>query len=140
MPAFETYRDAFPHAKLVRSPAGVPEIILHTNGDSLTFNGQTHEEFGSIRGCTFVLARQVIAAEEARTLGIVSEIVSRDRLLPRAREIAEPIAGLPPLTASYTRLALTQKLRRVIDENVGYGLALEGISAAEIARSRGLGE
>jgi hypothetical protein len=30
---------------------------------------------------------------------------------------------------------LTQKLRRVIDEGVGYGLELEGISAAHVARS-----
>jgi len=26
-------------------------------------------------------------------------------------------------------VALTQKLRRIVDESVGYGLALEGISA-----------
>lgn len=29
---------------------------------------------------------------------------------------------------------LTQRLRRVIDEGIGYGLALEGITAAEVAR------
>ena len=34
-----------------------------------------------------------------------------------------------------TRVALTQKLRRMIDEGVGYGLALEGISAADVARA-----
>jgi hypothetical protein len=38
------------------------------------------------------------------------------------------------MTSSYTRTALTQKLRRVIDEGAGYGLALEGISAADVAR------
>jgi hypothetical protein len=43
---------------------------------------------------------------------------------------------LPPLTVSYTRIALTQMLRRVIDESVGYGLALEGISALDVARSQ----
>jgi enoyl-CoA hydratase/carnithine racemase len=65
---------------------------------------------------------------------VISEIVPRDRLLDRAREIAAPIAKLPPLTSSYTRVALTQKLRRIVDESVGYGLALEGISAADVAR------
>jgi len=40
------------------------------------------------------------------------------------------------LATSYTRIALTQKLRRIIDEGVGYGLALEGISAADVARGR----
>ncbi|MEZ5577300.1 MAG: enoyl-CoA hydratase/isomerase family protein, partial [Candidatus Competibacteraceae bacterium] len=56
-------------------------------------------------------------------------------LLARAHEIAERLAKLPPLTSRYTRIALTQKLRRIIDEGIGYGLALEGISAAEVARS-----
>jgi hypothetical protein len=37
-------------------------------------------------------------------------------------------------TGSYTRTALTQKLRRGIDEGNGCGLALEGTSTAEIAR------
>ena len=55
---------------------------------------------------------------------------------PRAREIAEGLAKLPPLATSYTRIAMTQKLRRIIDEGVGYGLALEGISAADVARAR----
>jgi enoyl-CoA hydratase/carnithine racemase len=57
-------------------------------------------------------------------LGVVNEIVSREQLRARAREIAAGIAKLPPLTASYTRVALTQPLRRLVDESVGYGLAL----------------
>jgi enoyl-CoA hydratase/carnithine racemase len=93
------------------------------------------EVIGSIRGRTFVLTQQIIGAEEAKTLGVISEIVPRERLLPRAREIAGRIAKLPPLTVSYTRVALTQKLRRIVDETVGYGLALEGISAADVART-----
>jgi enoyl-CoA hydratase/carnithine racemase len=252
MAAFNAYKNAFPHAKLTRSPEGVLEVILHTNGGTLIFNGYTHEEFvdlfhhigqdadnrvvivtgagdafidsiepegfdfftprgydkiyregkkmlsnildisapviaavngpatvhseyvlladiviatpntvfqdkphfefgivpgdgihslwpeviGSIRGRTFVLMQQIIDANEAKILGVVSEIVPRERLLGRAREIALRLAKLPPLTSSYTRVALTQKLRRLVDETVGYGLALEGISAADVARSR----
>jgi enoyl-CoA hydratase/carnithine racemase len=94
------------------------------------------EVIGSIRGRTFALTQQIIDAQEAKTLGVIGEIVTRERLLHRAREIARRIAKLPPLTASYTRVALTQKLRRIIDESVGYGLALEGISAADVARSQ----
>ena len=45
MAKFDTYKDAFPHAKLTRSPDGVLEVALHTNGDTLIFNGYTHEEF-----------------------------------------------------------------------------------------------
>jgi enoyl-CoA hydratase/carnithine racemase len=81
-----------------------------------------------------VLTQQIIGVDEAKPLNVISEIVTRDRLPHRAREIAGRIAQLPPLTASYTRIAVTQKQRRVIDESVGYGLALEGISAADVAR------
>jgi enoyl-CoA hydratase/carnithine racemase len=246
------YENAFPHAKLTRSPEGVLEVVLHTSGDTLTFDGHVHEEFvdlfhqigqdadnrvviltgagdafidridgagfdffsprgydkiyregkkvlanlldisapvicalngpatvhseyvllsdivlatpttvfqdkphfgfgivpgdgihslwphviGSIRGRYFVLTQQTLSAEEAKTLGVVNEIVPREKLLARAREIAAGIANLPPLTASYSRVALTQGLRRLVDESVGYGLALEGISAADVARSQ----
>jgi enoyl-CoA hydratase/carnithine racemase len=247
-----TYESAFPHAKLTRSPDGVLEVVLHTDGDALVFDGHTHEEFvdlfhqigqdadnrvviltgagnafidridpagfdfftprgydkiyregkkvlanlldipvpviaalngpttvhseyvllcdvviatpdtvfqdkphfefgivpgdgihslwpyviGSIRGRYFVLTQQTLDAKDAKELGVVNEIVSREHLHARAREIAAGIAKLPPLTASYTRAALTQPLRRLVDESVGYGLALEGISAADVARSK----
>jgi enoyl-CoA hydratase/carnithine racemase len=71
----------------------------------------------------------------AKEWGAVNEIVPADKLLARAREIAERLAERPPLTSRYTPIALTQKLRRIIDEGVGYGLAWEGISAADVARS-----
>jgi enoyl-CoA hydratase/carnithine racemase len=93
------------------------------------------EVIGSIRGRYFLLTRQELGAQTAKEWGAVNEIVPADELLQRAREIAEGLAKLPPLTTRYTRIALTQKLRRIIDEGAGYGLALEGISAAEVARS-----
>src|SRR6201987_4404859 len=92
------------------------------------------EVIGSVRGRYFILTRQELGIETAKEGGAVNEIVAADKLLPRAREIAEGLAKLPPLTARYTRIALTQKLRRIIDEGVTLGLALEGISAADVAR------
>jgi enoyl-CoA hydratase/carnithine racemase len=92
------------------------------------------EVIGSVRGRYFILTRQVLSAQTAKDYGAVNEIVPADRLLARAHEIAESLAALPPLTGRYTRIALTQKLRRIIDEGAGYGLALEGISAADVAR------
>ena len=252
MVKFDRYKAVFPHAKLTRSPDGVLEVVLHTDGDTLVFDGHAHEEFvelfhqigqdadnrvviltgagnafidridpvgfdffsprgydkiyregkkvlanlldisvpviaalngpttvhseyvllcdiviatpdtvfqdkphfgfgivpgdgihslwphviGSIRGRYFVLTQQTLTAKEAKELGVVNEIVDREHLRARALEIAAGIAKLPPLTASYTRVALTQSLRRLVDESVGYGLALEGISAADVARSR----
>jgi enoyl-CoA hydratase/carnithine racemase len=247
---FSNYQDSFPNARLTRTETGVLEVTLHTNGDTLQFNGHTHEQFvelfheigsdadnriviltgsgkafmetispegfdfftptgydkiyregkkvlmnildvevpfiaavngpvrlhseyilladivlatpatifqdkphfefgivpgdgvnllwpevvGSIRGRYFLLTRQELRADTAKEWGVVNEIVPAERLLPRAREIAEGLAALPALTTRYTRISFTQRLRRIIDEGVGYSLALEGISAAQVAR------
>jgi enoyl-CoA hydratase/carnithine racemase len=93
------------------------------------------EIIGSIRGRYFILTRQQLDAATAQAWGVVNEIVPTAQLLARAHEIADGIAALPPLTSRYTRIALTQRLRRIVDEGIGYGLALEGISAAEVARA-----
>src|SRR5207237_9088007 len=91
------------------------------------------EVIGTIRGRYFILTRQELDAETAKEWGAVNEIVPYDKLLARAREVAEGLAKLPPLTTRYTRIALTLKLRRIIDEGVGYGLALEDIIAVVVA-------
>jgi enoyl-CoA hydratase/carnithine racemase len=93
------------------------------------------EVIGSVRGRYFIMTRQELNVETAKAWGAVNEIVPDERLLPRAHEIAEELAKLPPLTSRYTRIALTQRLRRLVDQGVGYSLALEGISAAAVARS-----
>src|SRR5580704_12059069 len=93
------------------------------------------EVIGSVRGRYFLLTQQKLDAETAKDWGVVNEIVPADRLLGRAHEIADGIAKMPPLTSRYTRIVLTQKLRRIVDEGLGYGLALEGISAADVARA-----
>lgn len=45
MAKFDTYREAFPNARLGRKPNGVLEVALHTDGGKLLFNGHTHEQF-----------------------------------------------------------------------------------------------
>jgi enoyl-CoA hydratase/carnithine racemase len=45
MTRFDTYCDNFPNARLSRSPTGVLEVTLHTDGGTLVFNGHTHEQF-----------------------------------------------------------------------------------------------
>lgn len=69
------------------------------------------------------LTRQVLDAGTAKDWGAVNKIVPADQLLARAHEIAGSLAALPPLTGRFTRIALTRKLRRIIDEGAGYGLA-----------------
>ena len=93
------------------------------------------EVIGPMRGRYFILTRQILDAETAKAWGVINEIVPADRLLARAHELADGIASLPPLTSRYTRMVLTKKLRRVVEDGAAFGLALEGISAAEVARA-----
>jgi enoyl-CoA hydratase/carnithine racemase len=84
---------------------------------------------GPVRGRYFVMTQQVLSAEDAKTYGAVNEILPRPELLPRAREIAGKIAAVSPLTAKLSRLAVTQPLRRLVEDSVAFGLALETLSA-----------
>ena len=93
------------------------------------------EVIGPMRARYFLLTQQVLDAETARAWGVVNEIVRADLLLARAHELADGIARLPPLTSRYARMLLTRKLRRIVDDGAAFGLALEGISAAEAGRA-----
>ena len=92
------------------------------------------ELLGPNRGRYFLLTGQKITAQEAFQLGVVNEVLPQDKLMTRANELAERLAALPPLTARYTRVILTQRLKRLLDENLGYGLALEGLGAMRTRR------
>src|SRR4029077_9721326 len=45
MSQFAKYENGFGNARLSRSHSGVLEVVLHTNGDTLLFNGYVHEQF-----------------------------------------------------------------------------------------------
>jgi len=87
---------------------------------------------GPIRGSYFLWTAQTLSAREAQDLGVVNEVLPSDCLQARADEVARQLLALPPLTRRYTRAALGHRIRRLLHEGVGYGLALEGISAQDL--------
>ena len=54
-----------------------------------------------------------------------------DKLLARAWEMAEDLAKKPTLVLRYTRLLLTESLRRQMHDLLGYGLGMEMLALIE---------
>lgn len=86
---------------------------------------------GLNRGRYFLLTGQRLAAAQALDLGVVNEVLPRERLLDRAWELARQIAERPLLTRRYARAALVHDIRRRMAEAVSFGVALEGLAAID---------
>ncbi len=86
---------------------------------------------GLNRGRYFLLTGQTIGARQAQELGLVSEVMPRQELLPRAWELAEQLTKQSPLVLRYSRVLLTQYVKRQMHDLLGYGLALEGLGSAD---------
>ena len=83
---------------------------------------------GTNRGRYFLLTGQVVGAQQAYEFGLVNEILPQEALLPRAWEHARRIMEQPELNRRYTRILLTEHMRRLMNDLLGYGLALEGLA------------
>ena len=92
---------------------------------------------GLNRGRYFLLTGQTIGAQQALELGLVSEVLPRQELLPRAWALAEQLTKQSPLVLRYSRVLLTQYVKRQMHDLLGYGLALEGLGSADSLLGRG---
>jgi enoyl-CoA hydratase/carnithine racemase len=72
-----------------------------------------------------------LTAQESLELGLVAEVLPRADLLPRAWELARKLLEAPPTTARLTRTVFTSQIKKQLNDHLGYGLALEGLAAAE---------
>jgi len=90
---------------------------------------------GAGRAEAFLLNPQPITARTAYEWGVVAEIVPNGKALARARELASLYLKAPEVTRRNTRVHFIQPLKERIVREVGYGLSLEGASAADLVKS-----
>jgi enoyl-CoA hydratase/carnithine racemase len=82
---------------------------------------------GMNRARYFLMTGHAISASEAQTLGVVAEVRAAADLQSRAWELAASLERKPLVALRNTRLALTRRIRRELNDDLDVGLALEGL-------------
>jgi enoyl-CoA hydratase/carnithine racemase len=90
---------------------------------------------GAGRAEAFLLNPHPVTAQTAYEWGVVAEVVRDGKALARARELAAVYLKTPEVTRRNTRAHFIQPLKERIVREVGYGLSLEGASAADLVKS-----
>jgi enoyl-CoA hydratase/carnithine racemase len=90
---------------------------------------------GAGRAEAFLLNPHPVTARTAHEWGVVAEVVLDGKALARARELATVYLKAPEVTRRNTRAHFIQPLKERIVREVGYGLSLEGASAADLVKS-----
>jgi enoyl-CoA hydratase/carnithine racemase len=94
------------------------------------------EALGLNRARYLTLTQGSFTAQQAERWGAVAEVVPLDQVLPRARELAEALAAKPQLLTRYLAITVRQRLSRRMAEGTQLGMALEGLTAADLAQQR----
>ena len=84
------------------------------------------ELLGPNRGRHLIFAEEVLSAQEAHRLGLVGEVVEREKLLDRAWTHALRLAAKPGVVARNTRTALIAPIKTAFESRLATGLALQG--------------
>jgi len=90
---------------------------------------------GAGRAEAFLLNPQPLTARIAHEWGVVAEVVANGKALSRARELAALYLKVPEVTRRNTRVHFIHPLKERIVREVGYGLSLEGASAADLMKA-----
>jgi enoyl-CoA hydratase/carnithine racemase len=102
-----------------------------TGGDGLQVVWE--EVAGLARAKWLLWTGETIDAATAMQWGVVNEVVPHGRARARGLEVAAKLAAKPELYRKLQKQTLNQSLRRRIIEGVPYGMALEGLTASDLA-------
>jgi enoyl-CoA hydratase len=108
---------------------GLPEVglgILPAAGGTQTLS----RAIGPARALEMLLTNRWMSSEEAHRIGLVNRVVSRDKLLTTAEELAVKIASFDPLVVRSAKQAVV----RGMDMSLSDGLNLERLLASRLKR------
>ena len=94
---------------------------------------------GYSRACDLVYTSRFVEAEEAYRIGLLDRLVSSDRLMDEALEIANQIAFWPPVAMQATRRVLQQSMESTLEEqlrNEVFGLSFARRAPHDMQESR----
>ena len=93
---------------------------------------------GRSRGHYYLLTSETITAQTALQFGVVHEIHPLDQLSERAWVLARQLASQPMDTLRYSRMLFAQPIKESLLRELGYGMALEGLTAIRQAERSSL--
>lgn len=110
----------FPHLTFGLSPGDGLQIVWE-------------EALGINRARYYALTQGTFTATQAEEWGAVAEVLPQDQVLARAKELGESLAARPQLLTRYAAITLRQRISRRIAEGTALGMALESLTAANLA-------
>jgi enoyl-CoA hydratase/carnithine racemase len=91
------------------------------------------EVLGLNRARHLEITQGSFTAQEALSWGAVAEVAPIGQVLPRAQELAEQMTQRPHLTNKYIAVIFRQRISRRLAEGTLTGMALESLTAANLA-------
>jgi enoyl-CoA hydratase/carnithine racemase len=91
------------------------------------------EIVGTARAKWLLWTGEHIDAQTALEWGVVGEVVPHERVVDRGIAIARGLGAKPALYRTLQKQTLNLKLHRRITEDLPFGMALEGLTAADLA-------
>ena len=94
---------------------------------------------GYSRACDLIFSSRFVEADEAYRIGLLDRLVSADRLLDEASELANQITSWPPVAMQAARRVLQQSMESTLEEqlrNESFGLILARRAPHDVQESR----
>lgn len=94
---------------------------------------------GYSRACDLIFSSRFVEADEAYRIGLLDRLVSTDRLLDEALDLANQIASWPPVAMQAARRVLQQSMESTLEEqlrNESFSLILARRAPHDVQESR----